>query len=490
VVKNSNRIIFYILLLALLLRLYHITFPVSGWHSWRQSDTAAIARNFYENGYKLLYPQVDWGGGTPGYVESEFQIYPFFVALLYSVFGVNDMWGRMLSVIFSLVTIYMLYLFVRKIITDKVALWSALIYAVLPLNIYYSRAFMPESAMLMCSVFGIYYFYKWFEEDKNKFLYISAIFISFAVLLKLPCSYLGLPLFYLAYRKYGFHLFKKYFLWLFVLIIFVPAVLWYNHAHQLYVNGGVSFSIWNFGEDKWGTFGLLIKPSFYNDIFFKSIAERLLLYPGFILFIWGLFIKRQNDNERLFDFWLLSIFIFILIVSQGNLRHEYYQLPFVLPAVVYAGKVFSKYVRFENLSDSFKEHKFQFIILGLCIILIPVLSYLRYSNFMRSENYDSALFKLTNEVKTLTNDTDLVITASDNNPVYLYLSHRKGWAVGTEQIGTAFINQRKIQGAKWIFGEKSAFNSEKSEENLKEILKTYRTIRNENDYFIVRLEKN
>ena len=487
ILKNRNRVISYILLFALLLRLFHITFPVSGWHSWRQSDTAAIAGNFYENGYNILYPQVDWGGTTPGYVESEFQIYPFIISLFYALFGVNDMWGRILSVIFSLFTIYGLYLLVRKIISENAALWSAFIYSIIPLNIYYSRAIMPESAMLMCSVFGIYYFYKWFKEDRNKFLFISAVFISFAVLLKLPCLYLGLPLFYLSYRKYKIKLFTSDSLWFYFLIIIIPSCLWYYHAHQLFLNGGVTFSIWNFGEDKWGTFSLLAKPDFYNTVIFKSIAERHLLYPGFILMIWGLFLKRNNADEHLFDYWLLSVFFFILLVSQGNLMQEYYQLPIVLPAVVYIGKVFAKYFQLDRLADSFNLNKFRFIFIALCLILIPILSYLRYSNFMKAENCDSALFRLTSDIRTLTNEPDLLVTASNNSPVYLYLSHRKGWTVSAEQLDSAFICQKGNEGAKWLAGEKSEFNSSVSVKYLEYILRKYKVIKNEKDYFIVKL---
>jgi hypothetical protein len=56
------RKIYIILFITLAVRLYHINFPVLGWHSWRQSDTASIARNFYENGFNILYPQVNWAG--------------------------------------------------------------------------------------------------------------------------------------------------------------------------------------------------------------------------------------------------------------------------------------------------------------------------------------------------------------------------------------------------------------------------------------------
>src|SRR5205809_6959308 len=84
-------------LLALALRCYGLTAPLLDYHSWRQADTAAIARNYGTSGYRLAYPQVDWGGQTPGYVESEFPLYSYTLALLYGIFGVYDWIGRLIT---------------------------------------------------------------------------------------------------------------------------------------------------------------------------------------------------------------------------------------------------------------------------------------------------------------------------------------------------------------------------------------------------------
>ena len=271
-----------------------------GWHSWRQTDTAAIARNFYETGNSILYPQIDWRGTTPGYVESEFQVYPYIISLLYNIFGVHDFFGRLLSVIFSVFSVYGLYLLVKAIISEKVALWSSFIYAILPLNIYFTRAFMPESAMLMCSIFGIYFFYKWIIDDKFKYYIYSLIFITFACLIKLPTLYIGLPLAFLTIKKYGWKgTIKNYKIWIFIAFVFLFVFLWYFHAHNLFKQTGLTFSIWNAGKDKWGMVDVLFKLSFYNDIFMKSIAERHLTYVGFILFIWGLFLKRNMQKNKI-----------------------------------------------------------------------------------------------------------------------------------------------------------------------------------------------
>jgi len=44
------------------------------------------------NGFRILHPQVT-GGQRPGYVEAEFQLYPFIVALFYSRFGETSVAG-------------------------------------------------------------------------------------------------------------------------------------------------------------------------------------------------------------------------------------------------------------------------------------------------------------------------------------------------------------------------------------------------------------
>lgn len=478
--------IYIILTLALSARLYHINFPVSGWTSWRQSDTAAIAKNFYENGLQIFYPQIDWRGNTEGYVESEFQIYPFTVALVDSIFGFSDMWGRILSVIFSLFTIYGIFLLTKKIISEKTAHWAAFIYAIIPLNIFYGRAFMPESLLLMCSVYGIYFFYRWTEDETTKYLIFSYIFITLAVLVKIPTLYLGLPLVYLSYNKFSKSFIIKWQLWLYAILLFIPVGLWYYHSHNLFLQTGLTFKIWEIGTDKWGNLNLLLSLNFYNDIFFKTIAERHLTYAFFIPFMIGLFLKRENKTERLFDWWIIAVLIFILIVARGNQLHEYYNLPFILPAIVFVAKAFTKYFDF-TLLKSFKSKSAVAWLFMLFLIIGTILSFLRYERFMNSETYDSSIFRLAKSVKETIQRDDLVIAVDDGNPIVLYRCKRKGWNSYVEQIDSTFIKLRIDNGAKYLIGEDSYFNSEKKVKKLKYLLSNFKSIKREKDHFILDL---
>ena len=72
-----------------LLRLKGIHNPIFDHPGWRQGDTAAIARNFALLQYNPLFPQTDYNGPPPNYVELELQIVPFLAATLgHSVLGV------------------------------------------------------------------------------------------------------------------------------------------------------------------------------------------------------------------------------------------------------------------------------------------------------------------------------------------------------------------------------------------------------------------
>jgi 4-amino-4-deoxy-L-arabinose transferase-like glycosyltransferase len=483
----KRTMIFAVLVLALLLRLYHIDFPVAGWHSWRQADTAAMARNFYENGFDLFHPQIDWGGNSSGVVESELPVYPFLVSILYAIVGMSDMWGRILSVICALTTIYGLYLLVRRFLSNEIALWSAFIYAIIPLNIYYGRAFMVESAMLMCSVLGIYWFSKWLDEDNVRDFILSWLSISLAILLKIPALYLGLPLLYLGWLRFGRSTFKTSMLWLYALLVLLPVALWYYHAHQLFMQDGLSFGIWGFGTDKWGNFDIIVTPKFYNDVLFKSIAERHLTYAGFIPFVIGLFIKRTTKGERLFDYWLLAVIIYFLIVAGGNQVHEYYQLPFILPAVVYIGKTFSKYLPLDSLRRSFTTKPLPTSFLLLCLIGVSVLSYLRYDRFMNSETFNSSLFRLASSVQDTTRKDDLVVAVSEGNPIVLYRCNRKGWNSSVEQLDSTFLGTRAREGAKYLVGETAFFDSPERKTTLDWLFSNYKLVTKGGDYFIIAL---
>ncbi|HEY2045448.1 MAG TPA: hypothetical protein VGG93_02595, partial [Candidatus Udaeobacter sp.] len=106
----APKIVFLICIVAVASRLVFINQPYIDHWSWRQSDVAAIARNFLQNGFRFGYPQIDWAGNAPGYVGTEFPILPFMAAVCYKFAGVHEWIGRIQAVILFAVSLPFFFL--------------------------------------------------------------------------------------------------------------------------------------------------------------------------------------------------------------------------------------------------------------------------------------------------------------------------------------------------------------------------------------------
>src|SRR5438270_4751145 len=96
--RRTSHLAIMMSIFALAVRLILIDQPyIDNW-SWRQSDVAAIARNYFQGGFHFARPQIVWAGDAPGYVGTEFPILPFGAALSYNIFSVHELFGRVQAV--------------------------------------------------------------------------------------------------------------------------------------------------------------------------------------------------------------------------------------------------------------------------------------------------------------------------------------------------------------------------------------------------------
>src|ERR1043165_5137670 len=86
---HVTKLVVAIWLLAVAVRLIGINQPYVDHWSWRQSDVAAIARNFRQQDPHFASPQIDWAGDETGYLGSQFPILPFVAALCYKIAGIH-----------------------------------------------------------------------------------------------------------------------------------------------------------------------------------------------------------------------------------------------------------------------------------------------------------------------------------------------------------------------------------------------------------------
>lgn len=160
--------LFTIILLAIGLRLHGIHNPILDHPNWRQGDTASIARNFARLNYNILYPQTNYDGPPPNYVELELQIVPFLAASLYKTFGVHAIFGRLISLAFSVGCVVVVGLFARWLFRSSIAgLIAAFFFAVFPGSVYYGRTFTPDTTMVFFLTAALYATSRLLLEDET-----------------------------------------------------------------------------------------------------------------------------------------------------------------------------------------------------------------------------------------------------------------------------------------------------------------------------------
>lgn len=184
--------------------------PLVGMDHVRMNETAALARNYFENSMRMLYTQVDCGGCGPGYVEEVFHLYAFFLAAMYKAVGVSDAVGRAVSLGFYVASALLLLLLARRLSSTKTGLFASLFFASAPLGLYYGTSFQPESFYLVCFMATVLLFVARTDTNRDVALWGSAVAFSAALMMKPANVYLGLPLVYLCYRRFGWRLFRRW----------------------------------------------------------------------------------------------------------------------------------------------------------------------------------------------------------------------------------------------------------------------------------------
>lgn len=462
---TERRIVALLIVLGVLVRAPLVFTPLTYSHSddWRQADTATIARNFYESGYDLFYPQVNWGGVGPGYVETEFQLYPFLIALLYAVFGEQVWLGRLVSLLFTVPTFILFYLLARRILKRMAALWALFFFVISPLGIRYSVAYMPEATVFFFYVAALYLFVRWLDEERSAILWLAGLSTALAILVKPTSIHIGLVFLILLLARHGLRIVTMWRLWVFGLISLVPGAVWYLHARNLYLTYGNTFGLLSGGDSKLGSLDYWLSPGFYLNLA-RLEARWVFGWVGVLAFIVGLvvYLRRRERRSWLLLAGVVTIAIYYMVVARyaqeaWGIQYHIYFIPY---AALGVGLGLAWLFEGWNVSlRGLRESPRALVGLGLALLLLVAGGYIYRDLFVPSNQFlatcGEAVASITPEEALLVVSTTSQIEESGvpNNyqePQIFFYADRRGWSLPSEWHQPDHLERFQEKGAAYF----------------------------------------
>jgi 4-amino-4-deoxy-L-arabinose transferase-like glycosyltransferase len=341
VLRHRVAVVCLIALAAALLRLPGTDGTLTDMDSWRQTDTATIARNFVETP-SILWPRIDWAAPGPGYVEAEFQLYPFAVSLIYRVAGENPLYGQLLSLALTGLSCLVFFRLARRFLSDGPALLAVALFAATPIVFRYSSAFMPEPTVLLFYLLALDRFLTFLDARTWPAALAAGVCTGLAILVKPTSIHLGLVFLVLLVQRHGWRsLFSGPALAL-AAVALVPAIAYYAHAARIHALYGSTFGVISGGDSKWGGLDWWTDPRFWLRL--ASIEVGWMTGPaGALLALYVLLATRTRGLRDLAFAWAATLLVYYCIVAryagdQGRgLHYHIYAAP--LYALLSAGGV-------------------------------------------------------------------------------------------------------------------------------------------------------
>lgn len=421
--------VLWILLFGFFARAQTYKTPLFDHHSWRQADTAQIARNFLRERFNPAFPQIDQRGTlADGSVETGFELYAFLVASIAQVAGFHVEIGRLLNSLLFIGSAFLVFRFLTARYDVTAGLIGLFVYAFgLPLSLYLDRAFMNEGLLMFLSFSCLVAAQSYLARPRWQRVAILVVCSALIGMIKFPYLIVWAPIAGLFWEAEKPRASRFWPLYLMVLIDLAAAGLWYSHAHRLARTTGLSFGL----LDKVFDPALVLSWDFVSTMAGRLFKE--ILGPiGFLAAAAGLIVclRRRRWPEIL---GAAAFCAYLVLVAGGNAEHDYYQVAIVPIGVVLIAVGLSDGLR--ELAGLTERRYVSAVTVALALAAL--------STFVRSVSahswyeYDPDRVELCRQLRGELAPTDLLLFVDYPNPDLLFCVDRRGWV--TDENWTADI---------------------------------------------------
>lgn len=315
---SVNKRLYLILLVGLLLRVFDMVNAVI-----IERDGIAYARmgeNFARGAFREALSSV----------FSPF--YPLVIALFHLLIPDIELAGRIVSLVFGVLLIYVCFLFLKRLLDDKKALVGAFFVAIHPYLVRYSAQVLSESLATFLFAATIYLFYKgWLERDV-KAIGLSGFFLALTYLTRPEYLIFYVPLVLILVQQKRFR----------HIVPLVLSFVVFAFLYALYMR--VETGMWMLTKKA------LLNPFVSLPVFFGNVpivVVHLLeaFFPPFVILLF-LGFKKMNASYRNLA---LSVVVFHVVslayISHSTKRYSVEFVPVLMPFAVQGLDVVREYCK-------------------------------------------------------------------------------------------------------------------------------------------------
>lgn len=298
----------------------------NGFNGAAFSNGARNSLRFGEVGQAIFYTGVKQPSKQILYTHHPLMLH-FHLIAMQAAFGASELAGRLIPATYNFLILVILFIAVRRLWGDAMALLSAAFYVVIPVNTIFANMINHEQAGIFWCLLLVYSYIRWIQTWRKRHFLLTLLAVTMAAQFDWPGYYIS---FFMAIHAFVHGLargrilrWKPEYTWVIVFSLVVLAnfggfFLW------IYLERGNLHDMWGVFKFRSGSPG-----NYYGHVFERSLDLQGIVFLVLLVEWLRLFLKRTLSwtvgiRDLIPSLFFVAQLIHSLVFKQAGYIHSYW----------------------------------------------------------------------------------------------------------------------------------------------------------------------